>query len=230
MPGGVFPTTRSSVVLALASDDAAVRARAFDALVAIYWKPLYKYARFAHGRSAHDAEDCTQSFLARAFEKSSLATYDSEKASFRTFLRVLFDRHIANELKAAARQKRGGGEIHLDFQSAEAEIAREPAREASPEEYLQREWVRSVLSLAVDRLRTSSTPIDFRLFETYDLEASDICYRDLGLQLGLSESTVTNRLAAMRRQFRECMLEVLRDATASDSEYRREVRTLLGDV
>ena len=77
MSGGVFPTTRSSVVLALASDDAAVRTRAFDALVAIYWKPLYKYARFAHGRSAQDAEDCTQSFLARAFEKSSLAAYDA---------------------------------------------------------------------------------------------------------------------------------------------------------
>ena len=230
MPGGVFPTTRSSVVLALSSDDAAVRTRAFDALVAIYWKPLYKYARFAHDRSAQDAEDCTQSFLAHAFEKSSLATYDADKASFRTFLRLLFDRHIANELKAAGRQKRGGGEMHLDFAAAEAEIAREPAREASPEEYLQREWVRSVLSLAVDRLRGSSTAIDFRLFETYDLEAADICYRDLGLQVGLSESTVTNRLASMRRRFREIVLDVLRDATASEGEYQREVRALLGDI
>jgi len=226
----IFPTTRSSVVLALASDDAAVRTRAFEALVAIYWKPLYKYARFAHRQSLADAEDCTQSFLARAFEKNSLAAYDVDKASFRTFLRLLFDRHIANELKAALRQKRGGGEMHLDFAAAEAEMARESAGETTPEAYLQREWVRSVLSLAVDRLRTSSNPIDFRLFETYDLEAAGISYRDLGLQLGLSESTVTNRLASMRRRFREIVLGVLRDATASESEYRREVRALLGDV
>jgi len=230
MPRGVFPTTRGSVVLALASDDAAVRTRAFDALVAIYWRPLYKYARLAHGRSPQDAEDCTQSFLARAFEKSTLASYDGAKASFRTFLRLLFDRHVANELKADGRLKRGGGELHLDFASAEGEIAREPAREASPEEYLQREWVRSVFSLAVDRLRASSSETDFALFETYDLEAAAISYRDLGLQRGLSESTVTNRLAAMRRRFREIVLEVLRDATASESEYRSEVQSLLGDV
>src|SRR5258708_34028452 len=34
MPGSLFPTTRRSVVLALASDDAAERSRAFDAMVA----------------------------------------------------------------------------------------------------------------------------------------------------------------------------------------------------
>jgi len=113
MRGSLFPTTRRSVVLALASDDAADRARAFDALVAIYWKPLYKYVRIAHQRVANEAEDLTQAFLARAFEKNALASYDAGKASFRTFLRTLFDRHIANEVKAATRQKRGGGELHL---------------------------------------------------------------------------------------------------------------------
>src|ERR1044072_952040 len=125
MNRGLFPTTRRSIVLALASDDSAERTRAFDALVAIYWKPLYKYARFAHQRAAADAEDVTQSFLAKAFERNSLATSDAGKASFRTFLRLLFDRHIANELKSATRQKRGGDQAHLDFASAEAEVARD---------------------------------------------------------------------------------------------------------
>jgi len=95
----MFPTTRRSVVSALGSDDTAERSRAFDVLTAIYWKPLYKYARVAHGRGAADAEDLTQSFLARAFETNALASYDEAKAKFRTFLRLLFDRHIANESK-----------------------------------------------------------------------------------------------------------------------------------
>src|SRR6185436_10182722 len=110
-----FPTTRRSVVLALASADAAERARAFDTLLACYWKPLYKYARVAFRRTREDAEDLTQSFFARAFEKESLAAYDPAKASFRTFLRLLFDRHAANEWRAGQRVKRGGGEVHLDF-------------------------------------------------------------------------------------------------------------------
>jgi len=221
MRGSLFPTTRRSVVLALASDDAADRTRAFDALVAIYWKPLYKYVRIAHHRVANDAEDLTQAFLARAFERNALASYDPEKASFRTFLRTLFDRHIANEVKAASRLKRGG---HLDFSAAEDEIAREPDCDGSPEEYFQREWVRSVFALAIDRLRAAP---DFTLFEAYELDGNKT-YREIGDQLGMSEMTVTNRLAAMRRRFRRIVLDVLRDGTASDDEYRREVRALLG--
>lgn len=158
-----------------------------------------------------------------------LATYDSSKASFRTFLRMLFDRHVANEVKAATRQKRGGCELHLDFATAEEEIAREHDRGSSPEDYFQRQWVRSVLAQAVDRLRDASSPADFALFERYDLdESSRLCYRELGAQLGMSETTVTNRLAATRRRFREIVLEVLQTATASDAEFRGEVRSLLG--
>ena len=68
-----FPTTRRSVILALSSADAAERGRAFDTLVACYWKPLYKYARVAWRRTREDAEDLTQSFFVRALEKESLA-------------------------------------------------------------------------------------------------------------------------------------------------------------
>src|SRR5687767_4094951 len=140
-----FPTTRRSVVLALSSADEVERTRAFDTLVACYWKPLYKYARLAWRRTREDGEDLTQSFFARAFEKESLASYDASKASFRTFLRLLFDRHVSNEWKAGQRLKRGGGEVHLDFDAAESEIGGDPGT-LTPEEYFQREWVRSVFA------------------------------------------------------------------------------------
>jgi RNA polymerase sigma factor (sigma-70 family) len=226
MATSLFPTTRRSVIVALNSDDAAERTRAFDALVALYWKPLYKYARVAHSRGAADAEDATQSFLARMFERNALAVYDATKASFRTFLRVLFDRHIANEVKASQRSKRGGG---LDFRAAEEEIEREHDRGGSPEDYFQREWVRSVFAVAVERLRTELRDDDFAIFEAYDLDDSQrVSYRELGERFGINEMTVTNRLAAARRKFRAAMLDVLRDATATDHEFRAEVRSLLG--
>jgi RNA polymerase sigma factor (sigma-70 family) len=225
----LFPTTRRSLVLALASDDAAERTRAFDTLVACYWKPLYKYTRVAWNRSPEDGEDLTQSFFARTFEKDSLAGYDPAKASFRTFLRLLFERHVANEWKAGQRMKRGGAEVHLDFDSAEAELGREEARSATPEEYFQREWVRSVFALAVERLRASSDPTRFGIFELYDLDGDrDLSYRELAVRFGIVETQVTNHLAAMRRRFREIVLEVLRQVTATDEEFRAEARTLLG--
>lgn len=227
-----FPTTRRSVVLALASADADERTRAFDTLVACYWKPLYKYARVAWRRSREDAEDLTQSFFTRAFEKESLATYDAGKASFRTFLRVLFDRQVSNEWKAGQRIKRGGGEVHLDFDSAEAEIGRESAA-LSPEEYFQREWVRSVFALAVERLKERAERegkrIHFAIFEAYDLDDDrGLSYRELATRFDLPETQVTNYLAAMRRRFRELVLEALREVTATDAEFRAEARALLG--
>ena len=57
----------------------------FDTLVACYWKPLYKYARVAWQRSREDAEDLTQSFFTRAFEKESLAAYDARRRASARF-------------------------------------------------------------------------------------------------------------------------------------------------
>lgn len=228
-----FPTTRRSVVLALSSADAAERTRAFDTLVACYWKPLYKYARVAWKKSREDAEDLTQSFFTRAFEKESLAAYDPTKASFRTFLRLLFDRHISNVRKAGQRQKRGGAEVHLDFDSAEAEIGTDAAS-GSPEEYFHREWVRSVFSIAVERMRArcegDGRQMQFALFEMYDLdESNQMSYRELGMLFGINDTAVTNHLYAMRRRFREMVLATLKESTATEQEYRAEARALLGD-
>jgi RNA polymerase sigma factor (sigma-70 family) len=233
----VFPTTRRSLVAALASGDVGERARAFDTLVAVYWRPVYKYLRVRVARTREDAEDRTQSFFARAFEKDSLAAYDPARASFRTFLRLLLDRHAANESKSEGRLKRGGGAAHLDFDEAESEIGRDagpgsPAAPETPEEYFHREWVRSAFALAVDRLRaacgTSGHDSHFALFQAYDLDGEDVSYRDLGERLGLSETMVTNRLASVRRQFREIVLETLAEITATDSEFCAEARALLG--
>lgn len=219
-------------MLALAGGDEAERVRAFDTVVACYWKPLYKYARVAWRRSREDAEDLAQSFFARAFEKKSLASYNPAKASFRTFLRLLFDRHLKNEHKAGQRQKRGGGELHLDFDAAEAEIGRESAA-ATPEEYFQREWVRSVFALAVERLRVKlegeGKEMHFALFEMYDLdETNALSYRQIGELFGINDTAVTNHLYTTRRRFRETVLEALRELTASEQEFRAEAQALLG--
>ena len=230
--GASFPTTRRSVVLSLASDDAGERTRAFDTLVALYWRPLYKYARLAWRRTPEDCEDLTQSFFTRLLESDVLGDYDPTKASFRTFLRMLFDRHASNETRSASRIKRGGDRLPVDFEAAESEL--DPHRAAAaPDEIFQREWVRSVFGLAVERLRqecdSSGRGRHFALFDAYDLaDDRSLSYRDLAARFGMSETTVTNHLAAVRRLFRQIVLDTLREATASEREFRSEARGLLG--
>jgi len=233
-PGGRFPATRLSLVCSLRSDSAEERKRAGERLVALYWKPLYKYVRLKWSRSREDAEDLVQGFFASALERETLVGFDPARAGLRTFLRLLVDRHASNERRAAGRLKRGGGAVALDFDAAEAELARVDATGPDPEELLRREWVRALFAECVGRLREelegSGRGLQLRAFEAMDLEDGDPrpSYRELAARLGVSETKVTNDLSAARRRFRVLVLETLREVTASEEEFRAEARAALG--
>jgi len=239
---GGFPTTRWSAIVAARSADPAERARAMDALLAAYWKPVYKYIRVRWSIPGQDAQDLTQEFFARLIDKDLLESYDPSRARLRTFLRSCVDHLVANQARDEQRQKRGGGvlRVSLDFQSADGELKRlDPAVPAEMDEFFEREWARSVFSAGVERLRAELAAqnkcIYFRIFEQYDLldtlpDGPDRrpTYRELAAELGLAASDVTNYLAYARREFRRLVLDFLREMTGSEDEFRRETRSLLG--
>jgi hypothetical protein len=72
--------------------------------------------------------------------------------------------------------------------------------------------------------------IQFQLFERYDLDEADPkpSYAQLAEGFGLATTDVTNYLAFARREFRRCVLDQLREMTATDEEFRREAQALLG--
>jgi RNA polymerase sigma factor (sigma-70 family) len=234
-----FPVTRHSVIRAAGSADPEARRQAFSSIVEAYWRPVYKYARLKWHAAADEAEDLTQAFFARAFEKGFFTAYDPQKARFRTFLRTCLDGFVANERKAAQRLKRGGG-VHvvpLDFKTAEGELRQhDVAVPADMEEFFDQEWARSIFTLAVERLKTHYTASRrekyFRVFERYDLQETAtgerVTYAELAEELGVRATDVTNYLAAARRQFRAFVLERLRELTATDEEFSAEAKRLLG--
>jgi RNA polymerase sigma factor (sigma-70 family) len=230
MPPDRFPATRRSVLLAARDADPEVRRQALGTLIDSYWKPVYKYLRVQHRAEGDEAQDLTQSFFALALEKGTFDRYDPAKARFRTFLRLVLDGFVANERKAARREKRGGGmaALSLDFEGAEAELARSPVQDLTPEEYFHREWVRVLFGRAVERLRAEAGPRRFLLFERYDLEEERPTYSELAGELGITTVQVTNDLAAARRDFRRLVLEELRALTGSEAEFRAEARDVLG--
>jgi RNA polymerase sigma factor (sigma-70 family) len=232
--GDAFPPTRYSVVAGVQSDDPGRRSRALDALAAAYWKPVYKYLRLRWQMDPEDARDLTQEFFARLIEKDFLDSYDPARGRLRTFLRTCADRLFLNQARDARRLKRGSGAlVALDFDQAEHELAA-VAQTESPEDYFEKEWVRTVFAMAVDRLRrqcqTAGKIVHFELFEHYDLAESVPArsYADLGRDFGLATTDVTNYLAFARREFRRCVLDQLREMTGSDDEFRREAHSLLG--
>lgn len=227
--------TRHSVVLAAQSNDPAVRSRAIETIAAAYWKPVYKYMRMKWSIDGEDAADFTQEFFARLLEKEFLDSYDSRKGRLRTFLRTCADRLFMNQTRDSTRLKRGAGCAHLslDFEQAEQELATVPWSE-SPEDCFDKEWVRSLFSLGVRRLQNSFESqgklIHLQLFERYDLDDADPkpSYAQLAMEFGLAATDVTNYLAYARREFRRCVLDQLREMTATEEEFRCEAQALLG--
>ncbi len=237
--GSSFPRTRHSAIAALKSEVGEERRIAMGRIIDLYWMPVYKYLRLRWHKDRPEAADLTQGFFLRALEQEFLADFDAGKARFRTFLRVCLDRYVGKENAAASRQKRGGDLQHLslDFDFAEGEIAALPQAHApAPDQLFEREWMRSLFAHCVELLRcqceTAGKSKQFTIFERYDLEALDgetrITYRELAESFQISEETVTNYLSAVRRDFRRIVLAEIRELTATDEEYREEVRAVLG--
>jgi DNA-directed RNA polymerase specialized sigma24 family protein len=234
-----FPFTRHSVVAAAASADRDTRRVAFETLTHAYWRPVYKYVRLRWHAAPEEAEDLTQGFFGRAFEKNYFEPYDPARAKFRTFLRTCLDAFVANERQASQRLKRGGAVqfVPLDVAAVEGELRAQAGNVDDYDAYFDREWVRSLFTLAVDRMRRgwADSPAriaQLRVFERYDLQAPDrderLTYGDLAREMEMSAGDVGNLLNAARRAFRTIVVDCLRELTPTEEEFRAEARRLFG--
>jgi hypothetical protein len=68
------------------------------------------------------------------------------------------------------------------------------------------------------------------VFERFHLDEAREApsYEEVAAELGLALVTVQNRLAYARRHFRRLVLEILREITANEEEFRFEARSVLG--
>ena len=88
-----------------------------------------------------------------------------------------------------------------------------------------------VIVVPLDFQTAEGGPVLFEVFARYDLAdegEARATYARLAREMGLTVATVTNHLAAMRRQFRQIVLDRLRELTASEDEFEAEAARLLG--
>src|SRR5207248_10646204 len=103
----------------------------------------------------------------------------------------------------------------------------------SLEEFFEKEWLRSLFSLAVEELRefcnARQRERTFRLFEAYDIEGEEkTSYEQLAKDYLIAVTDVTNALAWAPREFRRIALERLRELCGSEEEFQREARATFG--
>jgi hypothetical protein len=230
-PVGAFPSTRPSVVADAMGPNDDRRRLAQDALVAAYWKPVYKYIRIKWRKGNEDAKDLTQAFLSEFLSPEGLGRFDASRGSLRTFVRVSVDGFVLHDDRAAGRLKRGGGfEIASLDDDSGMDIALDPG--LSMEDFFHREWQRQIFALGVEDLRVvareAGKTVPLAVFEAHDLADDPPSYAALASQFRLSDSTVTNHLAWARRELRRLVLARIEQATASASEAVAEARALFG--
>ena len=99
-----FPSTEVSLIAAAAGDPPAM-----ERVMALYWKPVYKFIRLKFRKDNEAAKDLTQGFFASAMEREFFQRFDPAKAGFRTYIRLAVERFAANRHESGTRLKRGGG-------------------------------------------------------------------------------------------------------------------------
>jgi RNA polymerase sigma factor (sigma-70 family) len=232
-----FPPTRWSAIRESAEQMGTVtRKQGFSRLVAAYWRPTYVYIRLRHRQTDSAAHDLTQSFFAQCWEQNTLSAFDPGRGRFRTFVRTCVDRHVIDQHRSDATQKRGGDWHHVPIDVAQLEhdtALIDPSLSSDPERLFEAEWTRSLLLQALADLRTSYTSqsreLDLALFDEYELASgARPSYLDLAVRHRVPVTTVTNRLASVRRALRERLAECLREFTATEEEYRDESYRVFG--
>jgi RNA polymerase sigma factor (sigma-70 family) len=228
-----FETTNWSLIVR-ARDGSTTEARAaLSGLCESYWPPIYAFIR-SRGLSPADAEDLTQSYFARFFEKDYLADFRPQAGRFRTFLRSSVAHFLANEWDRERALKRGGGiaKLSLDAATAEERLRLEPLDRLTPEAIFERQWTATLLARCLERLRQEQVASGgaaryerLKPFLTGDGASGDATA--LATELGLAESTLRVALHRLRRRFVVLLREEVARTVADPREVDDEIRWML---
>jgi hypothetical protein len=220
-----FPT-----IVAVLHGNKMERITALEHIIAAHWKPLYKYIRLQYRIPPTEACTITQNFLEQFEEAAFFAKFDPARQPLREFIRQKLDVFVP----IPGARKSADPAPALDFTGAEEEFNVDQAGPGqSAAEYYNNEWVRSLLTLAVEELHTTFAAEgknqDFSLFMKLDLQdrsgTGRVGLEEIAAELSMPLSDALTSLAKTRQRLQNILMDLIRSFTSSDAEFRREART-----
>lgn len=226
----VFHTTRWSVVLAAQGKSSKDARQSLETLCNQYWAPLYAYVRH-RGHAEHDAQDLTQAFFARLLEKDWLATAESERGRFRTFLLMALKRFLANEWDRSQALKRGGSAKIVSLDAVEP-ISLPDSQALSVESLYERRWALTLLESVMQRLREEHEAAGRlaeyeRLKPCLTAERGGIDYDALAAALNMQPASARSSVHRLRKRFRELFRDEVAGTVADPSDVDDEMRAVI---
>lgn len=209
-----FDTTQWAIVRA------APDPKALDSLIAIYWKPLYFFAR-QRGYDNETAKDITQSFLTALLVRNAFSKADPSRGRFRSFLLAALENFIKDWTRGETREKRGGGRpvFSLDFERGEGEFNLESARGDAPDRVLHRAWARTLWTQAFSELEADAPHL-----EAFRLYLKDASTATIAARTGLSESGAKSAVHRLKDQLRRRIVEHLRKTAGSEADLQADLQ------
>jgi RNA polymerase sigma factor (sigma-70 family) len=225
-----FPVTHWSLVLSAGAGREGSM-QALDSLLQAYWSPLLAFLRM-DGHDPDIAKDLLQGYLTRLLERQDLAQVAPERGRFRSYLLAGLRNYLVSEARKEKTAKRGAGAVvSLESDEALSYVSALPAKGTTPEVAFDRQWARTVLERALDRLRYEhEVQRKGRLFEALrpTLSGEDVeDYTGLAGQLGLSAGAVAVAVHRLRRRLRELVRAEVSQTVGSASDLEAEMRHLL---
>lgn len=237
-PGaGGFPTTQWSMIVHAGDDSDTQAQAALECLCRRYWYPLYVFAR-RQGRSHHEAEDCTQEFLARLLANDGVARARPERGRFRTFLLTALRNFLINDWQRTQALKRGGGAapLSLDVDGAERSYGQQPTDPAlTPEHAFDHTWALGLIERAIDEIRAdyerSGRGAVFAALAPFVWgDGTGEALAAPAARLGMNAHAFTMALQRVRQRVGQRLREAVVETVSTEAEAEAELRHLIAAV
>ena len=227
--GGVFATTRWSVVLGAANDSESGRA-ALECLCQTYWFPVYALVR-RQGFDPDTARDFTQDFFAHLLRNAGLARVRPERGRFRSFLAQSVRNFLADAWDRSRAKKRGGGAEHVSIEAEAAEGRFLGGLEhASPDRLFDRAWAEQLIAQSRERLAAEWLANGQREILGILERAGDKTAPGLAVEadrLGMPVNTLKSHLHRARRRQAGIVRELIAETVESPADIEDELQHLM---
>ncbi|MEM7152713.1 MAG: sigma-70 family RNA polymerase sigma factor [Myxococcota bacterium] len=226
-----FPATRWSMVARASHDDERAHV-ALGELCTRYWAPLYAFVRH-QGRSASDAEDLVQGFVAEVLNTKGLARADQQRGRFRNYLLGAFRHYLSKQSRRERTQKRGGGQAPrpLDFEGADGLVELPVAGPHDPEAAYARTWamatLRRAMSLVAREYEERGLRPIFDALEPSLLNGETPPYREIAERQDMNEGAVRVAAHRLRTRFRQMLRDEVADTLVEGADVGAELRALM---
>lgn len=232
--GRVFPPTRWSLVRSVRESGEDGAGEALEMLCRDYWQPIYTFLR-REGHGPHDAEDLTQSFLASMASRQIFGRAEPELGKLRTFLLANLRHFLANERRAATRQKRGGAwqAVPLDTAAVEPWLDGALAHDENPARAFDRAWVLALIRRVLAQLQeeyaqAGKAELYARLRPfLIEVEGGRESAAAAAAALGMSDGALRAAAHRMRVRYRELLLQTVADTVDGPKNCGTELDYLL---